>query len=107
MFMRPATLSLKTALEELGFGPCYHMSELFEHPDHIELWVAAAKGQPIDWNDFFRGYRATLDGPGGASYRDRSGGPGSPVAMAVSGLRSSFTHIGGVAGSTEGVLVAE
>jgi hypothetical protein len=26
---RTGTISLKVALEELGFGPCYHMSEVF------------------------------------------------------------------------------
>src|SRR5919112_907586 len=35
-----------------------------------------------------------------------SGGPGNPVAVAVSGLRSSCSYSGGVAGSTEGFLVA-
>jgi Sulfotransferase domain len=29
-FGRTGTMSLKVALEELGFGPCYHMSEVFE-----------------------------------------------------------------------------
>ena len=23
-------------LEELGFGPCYHMIEVFEHPEHLK-----------------------------------------------------------------------
>lgn len=69
-FGRTGTLSLKAALEELGFGPCYHMSELFEHPEHIELWEAAAKGQPVDWNQIFRNYRATVDWPGGAFYEE-------------------------------------
>ena len=32
-FGRTGTLSLKVALEELGFGPCYHMTEVFENPD--------------------------------------------------------------------------
>ena len=27
---RTGTLSLKIALERLGFGPCYHMKEVFE-----------------------------------------------------------------------------
>jgi hypothetical protein len=36
----------------------------------------------------------------------RSGSPGSPVAMAASGLQSSCSHAGGVVGSAEGVLVA-
>ncbi len=28
-FGRTGTMSLKVALEELGYGPCYHMIELF------------------------------------------------------------------------------
>jgi hypothetical protein len=36
-FGRTGTMSLKVALEELGFGPCYHMTEVFEHPKHVEL----------------------------------------------------------------------
>ena len=38
-FGRTGTMSLKVALEELGFGPCYHMIELFEHPEHLERWA--------------------------------------------------------------------
>ena len=37
-FGRTGTMSLKVALEELGFGPCYHMSEVFAHPEHVELY---------------------------------------------------------------------
>jgi Sulfotransferase domain len=47
-FGRTGTMSLKVALEELGFGPCYHMREVFEHPEHIELWEAAMQGKPVD-----------------------------------------------------------
>ena len=36
-FGRTGTMSLKVALEELGFGPCYHMTVVFEHPKHVEL----------------------------------------------------------------------
>ena len=36
-FGRTGTMSLKVALEELGFGPCYHMTEVFEHPEHVPL----------------------------------------------------------------------
>ena len=43
-FGRTGTMSLKVALEELGFGPCYHMREVFEHPEHIELWGLPCKG---------------------------------------------------------------
>jgi hypothetical protein len=34
-FGRTGTTSMKTALKQLGFGPCYHMTELGAHPDDI------------------------------------------------------------------------
>ena len=34
-FGRTGTLSLKLALERLGFGPCYHMEEVIRHPAHV------------------------------------------------------------------------
>jgi hypothetical protein len=40
-FGRTGTMSLKVALETLGFGPCYHMIEVFEHPEHVGFWQAA------------------------------------------------------------------
>jgi hypothetical protein len=33
-FGRTGTASLQVALETLGFGPCYHMIEVFKHPEH-------------------------------------------------------------------------
>ena len=48
-FGRTGTMSLKVALEELGFEPCYHMSEVFTHPEHVELWRAVARGEPVEW----------------------------------------------------------
>ena len=45
---RTGTSSLKVALEMLGFAPCYHMDVLGEHPDHVDFWLAAAAGQPVD-----------------------------------------------------------
>jgi hypothetical protein len=29
-----------SSLKELSFSPRYHMSELFEHPEHMEPWEA-------------------------------------------------------------------
>src|SRR5215212_10119269 len=69
-FGRTGTASLKVALEELGFGPCYHMSELFEHPEHVWLWEAARRGEPVDWEEIFYGYKATSYWPSGAFYAE-------------------------------------
>jgi len=62
-FGRTGTLSLKAALEMLGFAPCYHMMEVFAHPDHIQVWDDAAHGKPVNWKDFFGDYRAAVDWP--------------------------------------------
>ncbi len=69
-FGRTGTMSLKAALEELGYVPCYHMIELFEHPEHVERWEAAVRGEPVDWEDMFAGYRATVDWPGASFYKE-------------------------------------
>jgi hypothetical protein len=69
-FGRTGTKSLKAALEELGFDPCYHMSELFGHPEHVELWEAAARGKSVDWNELLGGYRATTDWPACSFYEE-------------------------------------
>ncbi len=69
-FGRTGTMSLKVALEELGFEPCYHMIELFAHPEHVEPWEAAARGKPIDWEHLFSDYRATTDWPACSFYKE-------------------------------------
>jgi len=69
-FGRTGTLSIKTALEELGFGPCYHMRKVFSHPQHIPRWHAAARGEAVDWQELFKGYQATVDWPGCTFYKE-------------------------------------
>jgi hypothetical protein len=66
---RTGTLSLKLALEQLGFGPCHHMVEVFMHPESVPLWVAAGAGTP-DWDAIFDGYQAVVDYPGCAFWRE-------------------------------------
>lgn len=63
---RTGTLSLKGALEKLLGKPCYHMMEVFAHPEHAPLWLAAARGQMPDWQQLFAGYAAAVDWPASA-----------------------------------------
>lgn len=62
-FGRTGTASLQSALEELGFGPCYHMYEVFEHPQHADFWEAAWRGEPVAWDEVLGSYEATVDWP--------------------------------------------
>lgn len=69
-FGRTGTYSLKVALEQLGFGPTYHMAEVFQHLDHLPLWQAAGEGKPTDWERLLEGYQAAVDWPVSAFYRE-------------------------------------
>lgn len=69
-FGRTGTTSLRAALVQLGFGPCYHMLEIALKLRHARTWLAAAQGQPVDWQHFLRNYQATLDYPASAFYRE-------------------------------------
>ena len=67
---RTGTLSLKHALDQLGFGPCYHMQEVFaDAPRNLPLWTAVVRGNP-DWDAVFAGYRATVDYPACTYWRE-------------------------------------
>src|SRR5688572_9261330 len=61
---RTGSMSVKAALERLGFGPCYHGLEALRRSADGEHWLAAYEtGGAIDWSLIFDGYRATLDWP--------------------------------------------
>lgn len=68
---RTGTLSLKVALEQLGIGRCYHMTECFPDPAAPPLWVEAAHGR-ADWNAIFEGFSATVDYPACTFWRELS-----------------------------------
>ncbi|MGH8218118.1 MAG: sulfotransferase family protein [Steroidobacteraceae bacterium] len=67
---RTGTMSLKLALETLGFAPCHHMLDLILHPEGVAPWVRAASGGAVDWDEVFVGYRATTDWPACHFYKE-------------------------------------
>ncbi len=69
-FGRTGTLSLKTALEKIGFGPCYHMMEVFSRPEHVAMWHRLAFEHSMDWDLLFSGFRATVDWPAARWWRE-------------------------------------
>jgi hypothetical protein len=69
-FGRTGTNSLKSALEQPGFGPCHHMFEVRDNPGQLPGWTAAAKGDKVDWAQLLRGYRSQVDWPGARYWRE-------------------------------------
>ena len=67
---RTGTLSLKTALEQLGYGPCHHMKSCIESSQQTQWFLDAANGLSVDWRQVFEGYEAAVDWPSAAYYRE-------------------------------------
>ena len=67
---RTGTASLKLALEQLGFGPCHHMLELFSRAGDAARWQARARGEPVGWDELLGGFRSTVDWPSVWFWRD-------------------------------------
>ena len=67
---RTGTLSLKTALEQLGYAPCHHMQSCFEGRQQTRWFLQAAQGDSVDWRQVFNGYEAAVDWPAAAYYQD-------------------------------------
>ena len=84
---RTGTTSLKEALTTLLGGPCYHMFELFGHPEHLPAWQAATDGEPADWDAVFAGYRAAVDWPTSAFWPELSAH--HPDALVLLSTRAS------------------
>jgi len=73
---RTGTASLKIALEQIGYGPCYHMREVFPRPDAHVFWRDAFAqslqpgGVTLDYAKVFEGFVSTVDWPACHFWRD-------------------------------------
>ncbi|HEV3229749.1 MAG TPA: sulfotransferase [Solirubrobacteraceae bacterium] len=85
-FGRTGSMSLKGALEDLGFGPCLHMIDCIRTPieTRVDLWQEAADGKPVDWHEVFAGWESTVDWPGCSFYEQLMDAfPAAPVLLTV------------------------
>jgi hypothetical protein len=78
-------MSLKLALEKLLGGPCYHMLEVFGHPEHVALWQAAMRGKPPAWDRIFDGYVSAIDWPVVSFWRELA--DANPEALILLSVR--------------------
>jgi hypothetical protein len=68
---RTGTTSLKAALEQLLGAPCHHMHEVAVHQDEqLPVLRAALRDEPVNWPELLAGYRAVVDWPGVAFWRE-------------------------------------
>ena len=91
---RTATLSVKFALEHLGLGPCYHMTEVFAGARrNIHLWLDVVNGKP-DWDTIFAGYQSTTDYPACSYWRELADYyPDAKVVLTVRDAASWFESV--------------
>ncbi len=71
-FGRTGTMTMKAALEQLGFGPCHHMVEIIQHPEQLAHWKALSAGKKVDLEDLYAGYSAQVDWPGAHIFEEAS-----------------------------------
>jgi hypothetical protein len=78
---------LQLALAQLLDGPCYHMVEVFGHPEHIQLWQDAVDGKPPQFETIMDGYKAAVDWPACAFWEPLAAA--NPDAIILLSTRSS------------------
>ena len=86
-FGRTGTLTIKGALEQLGFSRCHHMVDVLNDPPSYEIWNQVAQGTRNDWDTIFEGFRAAIDWPGCNFWRELS--EYYPKAKVLHTVRSS------------------
>lgn len=69
-FGRTGTLSMKRALEDLGFGPTYHMEEVIRRPAHVRRWHRFATTGDVDWDELFASFGSAVDFPASCAWRE-------------------------------------
>jgi hypothetical protein len=68
-FGRTGTMSFKAALDRLGFGPTYHMDEVYENDGHVDAWTEIINGGPPDFAALLARYRSAVDWPACSYWR--------------------------------------
>lgn len=67
---RTGTYSLRMAINQLGFGPCFHMEDVATNmPVQLPLWQAALAGN-ADWSRIYNGFNSAVDWPTARFFRE-------------------------------------
>ena len=69
-FGRTGTLSMKAALETLGYNKCHHMFEVMSDSEQVNHWHDIASGKEPNWDAIFDGFAASVDFPSSIYYKE-------------------------------------
>jgi len=69
-FPRTGTMTIKTALQELGFNQTYHWRDLIAKPQKLTLWKQLQTTGATDWQMLFEGFQGSVDFPGYPFYKE-------------------------------------
>jgi hypothetical protein len=69
-FGRTGTHTLNLALEMLGLGPCHHMEDVIRSDQQKAWFRAAGRGEPVDWDEVYAGYKSAVDWPTAYFWRE-------------------------------------
>ncbi len=97
-FGRTGTLSMKAALEQLGYVKCHHMVEVLMAKDSKQLdhWDAVGQGQRPGWDEIFEGYQASVDFPSSVYWKDLAEAyPEAKVVLTVRSFESWYKSAAG------------
>lgn len=61
---------MQQALDDLGFGPTYHMNDVFRNRPHLQQWLDYAEDGTADWDTLFSDYRSAVDFPAACAWKD-------------------------------------
>ena len=96
-FGRTRTLSMREALVRLGFGPCDHIVEDFEHQERFALWDEAlhrkSAGESIDWRPLLDRFQSIVDWPGAYFWRELTAAHPDAKVVLPSAMRRDGTTV--------------
>ena len=101
-FGRTGTLSMKAALEQLGYDKCHHMVEVLmtDDPQQLDYWDAVGQGERPGWDKIFDGYQASVDFPSSLYWKELAEHyPDAKVVLTVRSFESWYK-------SAEGTIYA-
>ncbi|MEL6856788.1 MAG: sulfotransferase family protein [Pseudomonadota bacterium] len=97
-FGRTGTLSMKAALEQLGYVKCHHMVEVLMAKDseQLDYWDAVGQGERPGWDAIFEGYQASVDFPSSVYWKELAEAyPEAKVVLTVRSFESWYKSAAG------------